>query len=178
MPPPGLAAREIQKRAVGTERGCHFNSFEGASEVTFRPGLHRHVKLVCPTASVTPCRRFSCREPPSRLELKERLVQGHRTKVCPPLMPTGLNWEHPKVPLGGSSANRSDVPRPWNCHDTAMREATAALRANCRHSVQSAARFPTRASNVRLAVGPRHLNRGREDLGKRTNRPVSGQVLV
>jgi hypothetical protein len=55
MPPPGLAAGEIQKRAVGTERGCHFNSFEGASEVTFRPGLHRHVKFVCPTASVTPC---------------------------------------------------------------------------------------------------------------------------
>src|SRR5436305_5006726 len=58
MPPPGLAAREIQKRAVGTECGCHFNSFEGAPEVTLRPGLHRHVKLVCPTALIGNTQKF------------------------------------------------------------------------------------------------------------------------
>ena len=52
------------------------------------------------------------------------------------------------------------------------------LRADRRHFVQRAARFPTRASNERLAVRPRHLNRNREDLGKRTNRPASGHVLV
>jgi len=51
------------------------------------------------------------------------------------------------------------------------------LRVNRRHYVQSAARFPTRASNVRLAVRPRHLNRNREDLGRRTNRPASGHAL-
>src|SRR5690349_24431871 len=32
------------------------------------------------------------------------------------------------------------------------------------HAVQSAARFPMRGSNVRLAVRPRHLNRNRDGL--------------
>src|SRR5947209_4620964 len=102
-----------------------------------------HVKLVCPTASVTPCRRFSCRELPSRLELKERLVQGHQSKGCPPLMPTGLNWEHPKVPLCRDLGT---------CHDTAMREATAALRANCRQLENTAGSLRGDAVSLRIAA--------------------------